>query len=381
MIFHSALVRELRATSGVVFAALSLIVVSTKLVRYLDRASLGKIDQSLALPLIGLSSAGSIALVVSLTAFMTVLLVLGRWWKDSEMAVWLASGTSLWALWRPVTTFLIPLAIVSAFCSLVLTPWARAQMEQLTDRQQASSDLGRLSPGQFREVGNGRQILFVELPDESSGRLGKVFSVTNSNAQGLVVLMGRAGEVYTDQDGHSWVRVSDGTRTDFGLQPGHFHENLETLRFRAYELRTDIQGGFGARGDVGLRGQTSLSLLNSSSPAHLGELAFRIGAPLLTVALSLLAIPLSFVGQRMNRWYSLVLALLLVILSNNLLAVIQAWVAKGNLLFVWSWWPLPLGLLLLAAGLTWFRAAARRSGVEVIRQRWRDWGSRGSVSP
>lgn len=380
MIFHSALVRELRATSGVVFAALSLIVVSTKLVRYLDRASVGKIDQSLALPLIGLSSAGSIALVVSLTAFMTVLLVLGRWWKDSEMAVWLASGTSLWAIWRPVMTFLIPLACVSAFCSLVLTPWARAQMEQLTDRQQANTELGRVSPGQFREVGNGHQILFVELPDEASGRLGKVFSVTSSSAQGLVVLMGRSGEIYTDDEGHSWVRVSDGTRTDFGPQSGHRHENLETLRFQAYEVRMD-QAGFAGRQDVGSRGQTTLALLNSSSPAYLGELAFRIGAPLLTVALSLLAIPLSFVGQRMNRWYSLVLALLLVILSNNLLAVIQAWVAKGDLPFFWSWWPLPLGLLLLAAGLTWYRASARRSGLELMRQLWCDWVSRRSVSP
>ncbi|MGA0187985.1 MAG: LptF/LptG family permease, partial [Burkholderiaceae bacterium] len=131
MIFHKALLQELRAMGGVVFATLLTIVVTTTLIRTLGRAASGKADSELVLPLIALSTVNSLGLVISLTAFISVLMVLSRLWRDSEMVVWLSSGKSLLSLVRPVWRFIWPLALAVATISLVVSPWARQQSEEL----------------------------------------------------------------------------------------------------------------------------------------------------------------------------------------------------------------------------------------------------------
>ena len=76
--------------AGVVFASLLTVVVTTTLIRTLGRAASGKADGELVLPLIALSTVNALGLVISLTAFISVLMVLSRLWRDSEMVVWLS---------------------------------------------------------------------------------------------------------------------------------------------------------------------------------------------------------------------------------------------------------------------------------------------------
>jgi lipopolysaccharide export system permease protein len=366
VIFHSALVRELRATAWATFATLLTIVLSTTLIRILDQASTGRSDPSLVVPLIALSSVSSLTLVVSLTAFLTILIVLGRWWRESEMVVWLSSGVSLWGLARPVAQFVWPFVLMSAFCALVLSPWARGQMDDVTESFQNRSDVQRVSPGQFRESASGQRVFFVEMLDESSVKLGKVFSVSTGQENRTTVLNGRSGEIITDDQGRSWIRVSDGTRTDFTAQPDRFHQGLQTMRFESYEVRSDLQAAIGGPDNRGLRSVSTLTLLASPMPHHEGELAFRMGAPLLALALAFLAIPLAYVGQRTARWYPLLFALLIVVLSNNLLSVTKAWISSEQLAFWWGWWPLPLGVMLFYVLLMWMRAQVRRMPWEIL---------------
>jgi len=376
VIFHSALVRELRSTSGTIFATLLTIVVSTTLIRILDQAGTGRTDQALVVPLIALSSASSLTLVVSLTAFLTILIVLGRWWRESEMVVWLASGASLWSLARPVMLFLWPFVLMSGFCGLVLSPWAQGQIDTITESFRNRSDVQRVSPGQFRESSSGQQVFFVEVPDESSGKLGKVFSVSLGRDDRKTVLNGRSGEVVVDEKGQSWIRIENGTRTDFPQQPNRFHESLQTMRFESYALRSDIQSGVIGNEAKGLRAIPTQTLFFSPLSHHKGELAFRLGAPLLALALALLAIPLAYVGQRSSRWYPLLFALLLVVLTNNLLSVSQAWIANQQLTFEWGWWPLPLAVLIFYFILMWVRAQVRRMPWEILSYWVFDWRRR-----
>ena len=154
--------------AGVVFASLLTVVVTTTLIRTLGRAASGKADGELVLPLIALSTVNALGLVISLTAFISVLMVLSRLWRDSEMVVWLSCGESLMGLVRPVWRFLWPLALTVAAISLVASPWARQQSEVLRQQFESREDSGRIAPGQFRESNHGTRTFFVENPSEES---------------------------------------------------------------------------------------------------------------------------------------------------------------------------------------------------------------------
>jgi lipopolysaccharide export system permease protein len=78
-----------------------------------------------------------------------------------------------------------------------------------------------------------------------------------------------------------------------------------------------------------------------------------MGLPLLTLALGVLAIPLSVSSVRSGRAVNLIVALLIYLTASNLFTTVKAAVSQGRLEFYLAWWPLPLGLLLLAAAMFW----------------------------
>ncbi|MGA0855072.1 MAG: LPS export ABC transporter permease LptF [Burkholderiaceae bacterium] len=367
MIFQKALVQELRAMAGVVFATLLTIVVTTTLIRTLGRAASGKADGELVLPLIGLSSMTSLGLILSLTAFIAVLMVLSRLWRDSEMVVWLASGRSLADLVKPVLQFLWPLVVGVAVCSLVVSPWARQQSEALRQQFETREDAKRISPGQFRESSSGQRVFFVENPDEESSQLGMVFVVTRSPNGGESVLMAAEGQFEQGPDGEPWVNIRRGTRTDFSPVPtGPSDKALPTVRtmtFEGYRLRVDAAPG-GAAIDPSVRAQPIGTLMMAPGNQQRGELAFRVGLPMLCLLLGLLAIPMSFVSPRMGRSFHLIFAFLVTMTANNLLTVSQAWIAQGRVSFAMGWWPVPLALAVLMLVLFWWRMGLRRGPME-----------------
>jgi lipopolysaccharide export system permease protein len=350
---------------GVVFATLLTIVVTTTLIRTLGRAASGKADSELVLPLIALSTVNSLGLVIGLTAFISVLMVLSRLWRDSEMVVWLSSGKSLLSLIWPVWRFIWPLALAVATISLVVSPWARQQSEELRQQFDTREDSRRIAPGQFRESNRGTRTFFVENPSEESTELGMVFVVTREADGRESVLLAARGRFESDSSGEPWVYIQEGTRTD--LQPpfGEAAMAVRTMTFEGYRLRTDAAPS-GRAIDPSVRALPLHALLSVPGPQALGELAYRIGLPLLCVLLGFLAIPLSFSNPRAGRSSHLLFAFLITMVANNLLGVSQAWISQERVSFALGWWPIHLALLCLLAGLFWFRMGLRRGPIELL---------------
>jgi lipopolysaccharide export system permease protein len=119
MLFHKSLLRELRSTAGGVLAILMTTLVTMILIRALGRVASGRVDGELVLPLIVFNTVSLMNTVLMLTVYISVLMVLSRWWRDSEMVIWLASGKSLLDFVKPVWRFLWPMMLVVAVLSTV----------------------------------------------------------------------------------------------------------------------------------------------------------------------------------------------------------------------------------------------------------------------
>src|SRR5574343_387607 len=125
MIFARALRREFTASALAVFVALFAILISTVLIRILGQAGGGKVPSEAVLALLGFGAINYLPILFSLAIFMGVLLSMSRAWRDSEMVVWFASGQPVTAWFKPVLRFSLPVALVVAVLSLLLSPWAQ----------------------------------------------------------------------------------------------------------------------------------------------------------------------------------------------------------------------------------------------------------------
>jgi lipopolysaccharide export system permease protein len=326
MIFQRAALREFAHAAAGVFVALFAILVTTQLIRLLNQAAGGKLASEAVIALLGFRAIGYLPVLLSLTLYIAVLMTLSRWYRDSEMVIWLSSGMPLTAWVWPVLKFAGPLVVGIAAISLFLAPWAMQRSEEYQQQMEQRDDLSRVSPGAFNESGNADRVFFVESAGGSEEKVKNVFISSMQN--------GRQGIMAT-ANGHTEI-MPNGDQF-LVLERGHRYEGTagtaeyRVMDFERYALRVQTKE---ARGfEASPRTLPVSALLRNPQPDYLAELLWRIGLPLAALNLAILAIPLSFVNPRAGRTNNLIFALLTYMIYNNLLSVSQAWVAQGKLRF------------------------------------------------
>jgi lipopolysaccharide export system permease protein len=353
MIFLRAAQREFANTAVAVFVALFAILVTVVLIRLLAQAAGGRLPSEAVVALIGFGALAQLPIVLSLTVFVAVLLSLTRCNKDSEMVVWFASGVPLTAWINPVLRFSLPAVAVIAGATLFLTPWAQLKSSEYKERASTQDDAARVAPGVFRESVNSQRVFFVEVGADPSGRVRNVF--VNSVQDGrLGVMVAKEGYTRTEPNGDRFVVLEKGRRYE-GV-PGS--PEYRVLEFEEYAVRLEEAAGPG--GPMLPRTVPLQVLLAKPTPAHLGELVYRIGVPAAALVLSLLAIPLSVVNPRAGRTYNLIFAILTYLIYTNAISISQAWVARGQMGFQWALWLPHLTMCVVLVGLFYRRLSVYR---------------------
>jgi lipopolysaccharide export system permease protein len=91
--------------------------------------------------------------------------------------------------------------------------------------------------------------------------------------------------------------------------------------------------------EVEPRAMRTADLLKAGTPEAWAELHWRIGIPLSTLILAILAVPLSKSQPRQGRYGRLAIGLLVFIIYLNLLSAGQAWLEQGVVpAWVGLWW-------------------------------------------
>lgn len=324
MLFDSSLRKDIARSFGATLVVILTIVLTMMLIRTLGQAAVGRVSPQDVVLILGYTALGHFPTMLSLSLFIAVVGTLGRMYRDSEMAIWFASGIGLTRFVRPVLRVSWPVLLVIGLMALFVWPWVNRQGTELRARFEARSDLSRVAPGQFQTSSDGKRVFFIER-NTDDGRTGRNVFILSQSGDNESVTSAKSGRIET-QDGDRFLVLDKGQRNDQNLRTGE-----KTLaRFDSYRVLVG-ERVLPVTDNLPPKARRSIDLLREPTPKHLGEFVWRLGLLLGAGNLLLLGLGLSATQPRRATNWNLLFALLAFIVYYNLINLSQAWVAGGRL--------------------------------------------------
>lgn len=331
-IFQRALVREFANNGLLLFSVLLGIIVISQLIRFLGEAVSGRLAVDGVLAMLGFSAMGYLSVLLSISLFLSILLTLSRAYRDSEMVVWFGSGIGLTHWIRPVLTYALPVVMLIALLSLVLSPWALHKADEYRHTLESRDDVTAATPGTFRESKQADRVYFVDNAELGSNRVGNIFVQSEQNGK-IGTMMARQGLQETKPNGDRFLVLLNGTRYE-GV-PGQ--RDYRIVEFDRYAVRIDSEPNK-QQLLPNLNAAPSLELWENRTAWSWSQLEWRIGLPVSAALLALLAIPLSYVNPRAGRSLNLIVALVLYMSYTNMISVTNSWVGLQKISPALGFW-------------------------------------------
>ena len=348
MLFDSTVRRELARTFGATLVVILTIVLTMFLIRTIGQAASGAVAPQDVVLLLGYAALGHLPTMLALSLFIAVVLTLGRMYRDSEMAIWFASGIGLARFVRPVLQTTWPVLLVVALLVLLAWPWGNRNSIDLRDRYARRSDLARVAPGVFQTSSDGRRVFFVEREGADGVNARNVF-ILDQTERSESVTSARSGRLETDGDDRFLV-LQRGQRNETQSATGtRLLSSFEDYRVLASERAVR------AAEALPPKAVATAALLAEPTPRHQGELAWRLGLLFGATNLLLLGVGLAATNPRRASNWNLLFALLAFAVYYNLINLSQAWVASGRLSMIGTLLGVHGGAFLMAMALIWWR--------------------------
>lgn len=349
--------QDLLRTLLSVWTVIVVIIVSRKFIKILDKAVEGHISNDTLLTILGLKTVTAGISLLPAAAFMALLMVLGRLYKDQEMSAIAAAGGGAGTLYRAVFLLVFPLSTITFGLSLYVSPWAESRIERILHQDEQSSDIRGIAAGKFSEYSQGDLVFYVE-NITSDNRMHSVF-VQDRKTDKLSIVTAEHSR-FEELPGGRYMVFENGERVQG--HPGDYDYAIEVFEEYAVKIQERAVSAL-----LTPNAQTSSALWKSTAPRDVAELQNRLSLPLGILLLAFLAVPLAKISPRGGIYGSISLGFLIYFSYGNLSSVTRSGVIKGSIpawpgIFWVSLLLLATGLLLLANwyGYRWLITAFRK---------------------
>ncbi len=308
-------------------------VLSIKFAEYLNKAANGLLAQSAIWVLLGLQVVYLLNILIPASFLLSIVLGLGRLYRDNEMTALTACGAGPGAIYRPLFLLAVPLVLVLVLLSLYFVPLCMRWQLELQVRAQQDVELSMFTPGTFRPFAGGKALIYVGALAEDGRQLHKVF-IRNVEKDGIAITFSeRAYQQIDPQSGNRYIVLEDGNRYQGTAGRGDF----QYVRFQRLAFLVDVIPS----GQAGIEQGAipTAQLWNSKVLADLAELHYRFNGPFSLLLFTFLGPLLAHAKPREGRYGRVVGAMLIYAIYTNLLKVGEAWLATGR---AWPalglWW-------------------------------------------
>jgi lipopolysaccharide export system permease protein len=334
--------REIAQTWLAVTMVLLFILLTNQFARVLGDVAKDKLPKDAIFQIIGLTGLQYLTILVPIGLFLSVMLALGRLYADSEMPAMMACRVGPAGIYRPLSWIMIPLVAGVAWLAMDVGPRALTEIERIGIEARRQADLASIEPGRFTSDKTGGAVVYAENV-LGPGTVENVFLQRRADDGRIEVVIAERGEQRDSDDPNTRFFVLFNGRRYEGI-PGT--SNFRVMKFAEHGIPYRLPSVEDP--ELEPRAMQTAGLISSSDPVHVAELHWRIGVPLATLILALIAVPLSRSQPRQGRYGRLAIGLLVFIVYFNLLSAGKAWLEQGIVPgWVGLWWV--HGLMLLFA--------------------------------
>ncbi len=299
------------------------ILVTSQFAEVLGDAAANRFPKDAVLKVMMLTSIQYLTILIPVGLFLSVLLAMGRLYRDSEMYALMACGIGPARLYRPILAFAALLTAVAAWLALDAAPWAVREVQHIAQDARERSDLRAMDPGRFVSFGRADAVVYAESvsPD---GRLRNVFVQRRREAIVEVIVAAEAWQRDTDDPGVKMLTFADGRR--YEGEPGGLQFRI--IEFAEHGIPFSLPDRRPVELDPEARPVTSL--VRSADPGEIAELQWRASIPLMALVLAFLAVPLGRSSPRQGRYAGIGAGVLIYVTYANLLGAAKVWLERGQ---------------------------------------------------
>ncbi|MES9834501.1 MAG: LPS export ABC transporter permease LptF [Candidatus Thiodiazotropha sp. DIVDIV] len=359
------LLKEVLKAMSAILLVLTLILSSNSFIKLLKEVATGDLNTELLAQALALQMVVYFSRLIPPAFFFAVLYVVGRMYRDSEMVALESCGIGGMRIYRSMILVVIPVALITGWLSLYVTPWAgRMSAELLSSQRGQAMELAGVSAGRFNEYSQGDLVLYVESITNKT-RMENVFVQQRKDGELTLVSAKRGYQRFDAKSGDRYLVLEEGLR--YAGSPGQ--ADYQVSEFNQYALL--IKAATGGETKVTRRSLSSQALLNSDSIKDRAEFQVRLSQVLGLLVFAILSLPLSRTMPRQGPFGRLVFAFVLYTVYLSLQGAAENWMVKATTPeWLGIWWVHLLlaitGLLLLLPDTPLFRRVRRRFRMQAV---------------
>lgn len=320
-ILDKMIIQDLIKTLFSVLTVIVVIIVSRQFIRILDGAIAGQVSDETLLDILGLKMIVATVEFLPVALFMSVLMVMGRMYRDHEMAAVASAGGGAVTIYRAVFLLVIPLSIIATVLSLYVSPWAESRADKLIQHDEESAELRGIAAGKFTEYSHGDLVFYVE-DISADNKMHKVF--LENRRQGNVSIINAESAHFEELPGGQYIFFENGEQVK-GL-PGSLNYVIEKFTEYAVRIEKKVVVAKFKRNSLGVD-----LLWGSHVKTYIAELQRRFSIPLGALLLSFIAVPLAQISPRGGVYGNMIVGFLIYFSYGNLIRISQGWVMNETI--------------------------------------------------
>ncbi|RPJ75513.1 MAG: LPS export ABC transporter permease LptF [Desulfobacteraceae bacterium] len=347
LILQRYIITEIIKPTVAILVVLIAIFASYTAVTYLAEAVVGALPPATVGLLILLKIGMALEVLLPTTFYLSVVIALGRLYKDSEMTAFASCGVGMGGVLKPVIVLALPLALAAGTASLALRPAAYEQIYRILDQAKNEFDISRVGSDHFLVMNSGKLVFFADRVGERGRGAERVFIRVAEGINRQVITAGEMIQVRAEGGGRRSLVFRDGTFLQFPIEGA----GGRVTRFERAEYPLPLEPSSDDR--YRRKAVVTERLVGSSRLEDIAELQWRLSTPLSTLLLAILGVPLSRSDPRKGKYAKIGLAILIFAFYYQLFVIAKTWVEKGIVSPVIGIWWVPALLVLLTVVLLW----------------------------
>ncbi len=349
MIISRYIAKDLIASTVAVTLVLLLVIVSGRFVDYLADAAAGEIPAELLSYLLLYKLPGFFQLILPLGFFISVMLIYGRLYVDSEMVVLQACGFGQTRLLFTAFWPTLLITAIVAYCSLFVAPAGELKLRQEMEKPSATTGFSTLVAGKFQYIGSGLTVYVRELNSDKTKMQG-VFVVHEQQDGGRILT-----NIAIADSAHLVPKLYDSRY--LVLEQGRQYRGvvgaLERSQIQFGELAIKLPES--SRRSIKPASADALStmdLLADPIAENKAALHWRLSTPVMVVLMTIIGFSLSRTSHRKGRYGKLLPGIILFFIYFTALSAVRGLMEDGKNLSL-GMLPIHAVMLVIALFIFW----------------------------